>query len=128
MNLVNKMTPNGALQAFNGLLNAYKDNHKVTEEESTKRENIRAYRDIEIERIQGQKEILKDYFKHSFAERKENFDRLFDSLDKGLEANNPDLIINSIGAITAIANESPLNSMQNIVNQLKSGDVKTIEI
>jgi hypothetical protein len=124
--LTNKMSPEQAFEGFKAIVDAHKENHKVTEVERTKREEIGAYRDIEIEKIQSQKEILKSYFEDSFSERKENFNKLFDALDKGIELNNPELIMHTIRAITDIAKDTPLNKMHEVASQLQSGELKRL--
>ena len=63
----NPVTP--AILAFNNLVNAWKDCSIVTEQEKTKRENIRAYREVNVKAIEENSAILKLYLKNTFAER-----------------------------------------------------------
>lgn len=124
-----KLTPQ---QAFEGLIimfaDVVKENHKVTEEETTKRHNITAMKEFEIEKIQAQKEVLKDYFEKTFAERRINFDKMFDALDKGIESNNLELIQLSLGSIVEIAKDSPLKQVEKLRNDFHNPEVKEIEI
>lgn len=53
-----KADPRAAADAFNSLVNAWKD-YKVTAElEQTKRDNIKAWRDVNVKAIEKNTEIL----------------------------------------------------------------------
>lgn len=123
-----KPTPEQALNGLQMYVDAFKENHKITEEETTKRADISAFRDVEIEKIQAQKEILKTYFEGIFSERKYMIEQMFDKLDKGIEGNNLELIQMSMSSIVSIAQESPLKQVQSLINDFKNDDVKSITI
>lgn len=60
---------NSASLAFSNIVTAYKE-YKVTHEiEETKRENIRAYRDITVEKYRKQRDFLEKYLTETFKER-----------------------------------------------------------
>ena len=92
-----KMSPEQALEGLKMVYQAYQENHKITEIEKTKRKEIEALENIEIEKIKAQKEVIKEYFEKSFSERKENFKELFNALDKGIDGNNIELIQATLG-------------------------------
>jgi len=118
-------------QAFEGLkmfADVVKENYKIREEETTKRHNITAMKEFEIEKIKAQKEVLKDYFEKTFSERKENFNKLFDVLDKGIESNNLELIQLSLHSIVEIAKDSPLKQIEKLRSDFRNPNVKEIEI
>lgn len=123
-----KPSPTQALEGLKVFAEVVRDNHKVTEEEITKRVNIAAMRDVEIEKIQAQKEILKSYFDGIFSERKYMIAQMFDKLDKGIENNNLELIQMSMSSIVSIAQESPLKQVESLMSDFKSADVKSISI
>ena len=123
-----KPTPQQAFEGLKIFADVVRENHRVTEEEETKRQNIAAMKEFEIEKIQAQKEVLKDYFEKTFAERKGNFDRMFEALDKGIENNNSELIQLSLASIVEIAKDSPLKQIESLRNDLHNPDVKAIEI
>ena len=123
-----KPTPLQALEGLNTLANIVKENHKVTEEETTKRVNITAMKEFEIEKVQAQKEVLKDYFEKIFAERRTNFDRMFDALDKGIESNNLELMQLSLSSIVEMAKDSPLKQVEKLRSDFHNPTVKSIEI
>jgi len=123
-----KPTPQQALDGLKMLYDVYKENHKVSEIENTKRSNIQALKEVEIEKIKSQKEILKEYFENVFEERKNNFENLFDLLDKGIDSNNSSLIEQSLNAIITIAKDSPLNQINKLKSDFNNPNIKEIEI
>ena len=123
-----KPSPEQVLKGLEILVNAFKENHRVTEEEGRNRTNIKAMRDIEIERIKAQKETIKLYFDHVFSERKVMIDGMFEALDKGIALNDATLIGQSMGAIVTIAQESPLKNMQNLLSDFNNESVDSITI
>jgi len=123
-----KPSPIQALESLKTFAEVVRENHKVTEEETTKRANILAMRDVEIEKIQAQKEILKSYFNGIFSERKYMIEQMFDKLDKGIENNNLELIQMSMSSIVSIAQESPLKQVESLMNDFKNDDIKSLSI
>jgi hypothetical protein len=123
-----KLSPQQALDGLKIFADIVKENHKITEEEITKRDNITAMKEFEIEKIQAQKEVLKDYFDKIFTERRVNFDKMFDALDKGIESNNLELIQLSLNSIVEIAKDSPLKQVEKLRNDFHNPNVKEIEI
>ena len=123
-----KPSPTQALEGLKMLVNAKSENHKITQEETTKRKNINAVRDVEIERIQAQKDVLKTYLEGIFSERKYMIEEMFDKLNKGIENDNLELIQMSMSSIVSIAKESPLKQVESLVNDFKNDDVKSITI
>ena len=123
-----KPSPTQALEGLKILVNAKSENHRVTQEEKTKRANIHALRDVEIERIQAQKDVLKSYLEGIFSERKYMIEEMFDKLDKGIENDNLELIQLSMSSIVSIAKESPLKQVESLISDFKNDDVKSITI
>jgi len=102
--------------------------------------NIEIYRDqrckyISIECSRGEQrliklELKKDFLEsilRGFKERRENFDKLFDRLDKGIESNNLELIAGTLGAIVDIAKSSPIKHLQKMKDDFNNPNIKEIE-
>lgn len=123
-----KPTPEQAFEGLKIFADVVKENNRIREEERTKRHNITAMKEFEIEKIQAQKEVLKDYLEKTFAERRINFDKMFDALDKGIESNNLELIQLSLGAIVEIAKDSPLKQVEKLRNDFHNSEIREIEI
>ncbi|MCX7067887.1 MAG: hypothetical protein NTW85_09375 [Methylococcales bacterium] len=117
-----------ANQAFNNLVSAWKECSIVAEQEQTKRENIRAYRDINVKAIEENSAILKLYLEKTFAERAYSIQEMFDRLDKGIELGNTDLIASTIGAIVDIIKQSPLEAAKQLIANYHDPNVTMIEI
>lgn len=81
---------------------------QIQETESTKRERLKTYRDIEVARIKASKKTLRDYFDWIFEERREKHKRLFESLDLALESGDVSAIQTVVRGIVEVARISPL--------------------
>ena len=123
-----KPSPTQALEGLKTFVDVVRENHRVTEEETTKRVDISAMRDIEVKKIRAQKEILQNYFDSIFSERRYVIEEMFDKLDKGIENNNLELIQMSMSSIVSIAQESPLKQVASLTNDFKNDEVKEIMI
>ncbi len=123
-----KPTPQQAFDGLTMLFETAKENHKISQIEQTKRANINAIKEFEIEKIRAQKEVLKDYFEKTFSERRTNFDALFERLDKGIESGNLQLIQLALSVIVDIAKDSPLKQIEKLRSDFHNPDVKEIEI
>lgn len=125
-----KQIPNTQMaeSAFSQLVNAVKEYKTIKETEITKREYIRAKRDIAISKINAQKDILKIYFEYTFKERKAVFEGFFNALDKGMETNNDKVITYAMQGIISTMQNSPLQGVNDFMRQLENPDVQELEI
>jgi hypothetical protein len=98
---------------------------KVIQEESTRREEIRAWEATERERIVAQREVLLRGLELTHDERRENFRRLFDNLDVAMRSNDAATAASLLDSITELAKSSPFKDLGNVefvVNELKQPD------
>jgi hypothetical protein len=98
---------------------------KVIAEESTRREEIRAWEGTERERIRAQRDVLLRGLELTHDERRENFRRLFDNLDVALQSNDASTAAGVLDSITDLAKSSPFMDLANVefvVNELKQPD------
>ena len=84
---------------------------KFTEQQKTERKEIEAKRDINISRIQAQKEIIMVYLEKSFDERKENFSKLFQVIDHAIANNNMQQLAMGLDSINQLAASSPFKAL-----------------
>lgn len=103
-----KFTPAEALSALTMLVQVTRESVQIHQEESTKREKIRAYRDTEVERIKASEAVLRDYFDRVFQERRETHRRLFETLDQAVASGDVAAMQTIVGGIVEIARTSPL--------------------
>ncbi|MBY9074226.1 hypothetical protein K1X13_05260 [Nocardioides sp. WL0053] len=98
---------------------------KVIQEESTRREEIRAWEATERERIVSQRDVLLRGLELTHDERRENFRRLFDNLDVAMRSNDAATAASLLDSITELAKSSPFKDLGNVefvVNELKQPD------
>lgn len=117
-----------AADAFDNLINAYKECKTITETEKTKRENIKSWRDTNIKSIEEHSAILKIYLEHSFQERSVTIKSTFDRLDQALSDGNTEAVGQMMNAIVAIVKESPLAQARQVIADMNNPKVDTIEI
>ena len=116
-------------QVVNGFMmvvESYKSNKKVQEEEKTKRFTIEQTSKVQLEKIQSQRAIMEQYLSSIFVERKQTINGLFDALDKGIENDNTELIQQSLGSIVEIAKEFPLKGIQKVLSDYKNPEVDRV--
>ena len=98
---------------------------KVIQEETTRREEIRAWEAAERERIVAQRDVLLRGLELTFDERRETFRRLFDNLDLAMRSNDATAAAGLLESITELAKSSPFKDLGNVefvVNELKQPD------
>lgn len=116
-----------ASNAFSRLIETHHEYKKIAAQEKSKREAVKAWKDVRLTELKNQKEILRSYLEETFKERRYMIDGLFEALDKGIEANNLDVINGVIGGIINVAKESPLQQVDKLMLSLQNDDVKVIE-
>lgn len=80
---------------------------KFCEVQQTKRAEINAKRDVLIGQIEREKEIILEYLKEAFDERRKCFDKLFSIVDKAIENGNNEQLSLALQSINILASESP---------------------
>lgn len=110
------------------LFDAWVSYKKVHEVEKTKRESIKAQRDVAITKIKAQKDILEQYLIQSFSERKFVIEETFKRLDSALESDNLDLASQAMQSIVSIVKESPLKQVNELVAMTNDPNIDEIEI
>lgn len=118
-------------QVIDGFITAYvyyNENKKTKETETTKRCEIKARKEVDLEIIRNQTEIIESYLENIFSDRKIMISGMFIILDKAIESNNQELIQQSLASIVAIAKESPLAGIHNLVSDFNDQGIKKISI
>ena len=85
----------------------------VVQQEKAKRDVIKAERATALERIKAQREILLDYLRRSFDERRENFEALVERLDDAIASGNTDQMAFLLQTIVQLAQSSPFRDIVN---------------
>ncbi|AGN87586.1 MULTISPECIES: hypothetical protein [Enterobacteriaceae] len=109
-----KASPLQAASAAKEIFDAWRDLQKYRAEQETARHQITRETDVQIARIQAQKEVLLEALNQDFALRQTSLTQTFAVLDKALETNNLDLLDKSLGAIVAITQQSSVVSLKSL--------------
>lgn len=109
-----KASPLQAASAAKEIFDAWRDLQKYRAEQETVRHQITLETEVQIARIQAQKEVLLQALNQDFALRQTSLTQTFAVLDKALETNNLDLLDKSLGAIVAITQQSSVVSLKTL--------------
>ena len=120
-------SPADILKSIDMVTGAIERCKTVIEQEQTKREAIRAYRDIELNKLQAQKENFQKYIEVVFQERSKNFDEFFTRLDTAIETGDMQLANLVMTGIINQIKSSPLQGVKEIMMQANDSDCKHIE-
>lgn len=112
--------PTAVMHAINTLGNVAQETMKYAEEQETKREEIRAMRDVSIARINALRESVQLYLEKSFDERKDLFNKQFECVNKALESGNVEMLAVSLSAINELAASSPFKNLADVASVQKS--------
>lgn len=91
---------------------------KVAEQEKTNRAVIQAQRDVWLEKIRADREIMLDYLNRSFEQQGKALDALFQRLDTALEGGDPAIIVPILGGIVETVKASPLGDLATLDRRL----------
>ena len=118
---------NAALESFNLLVQAHRDYKQTLEVERTKRALSADWRDVSIARLENQRDVLQDYLKRTFAERRHSIDEMVKVLDKGIADGNAEIINGAMNSIVGIVQSSPLKEAEKLIQAMNDPSVKHIE-
>ena len=117
-----------ALKSLDILVGAWKECTVTSQVEKTKRERIRADREVNLKAIEENAAILKQYLRDTFKERAHVIDGMFAHLDRSLAVGNNELAAEAIAAIVSVSKSSPLEGARELIKSMKDSKVTLIEI
>lgn len=100
-----------ALDAIS-VIAAFTEMLKVVQTEETKRAQIAAQRDVLIQALATEREVMLAYFEQRFAERRETLDRFFLLLDYGVTHHDTASIDAALTGILGIIQDNPLRDFE----------------
>lgn len=109
-------TPSEVASTLKAFSEAATDAVKFCEVQKTKREEIRADRDVRIAQLRVQRDIVMDYLKRSFDERRYLFEQQFKVVDHALMTGNTEELALSLQSINDLAKSSPFKALTDIGN------------
>lgn len=102
------------LETVKSLAASFEEYVRIVEGEQTKRRGIAADEKIAVESIRLRRDVLMDYLKRSFDERRETFERLFKHLDSAMEIGDTAGSGNTLAAIVELAKSSPFKGIGSV--------------
>jgi len=114
----------GAAKSANPLaaLEACIEYAKIAEQERTERHRIKAQRDVAVEAINAQRDVILRFFDMYFAERHEALGQFFRELDEGMRTRDDKLLDGALHGIVAIVRENPLKDFAAFQQSMKKKD------
>ncbi len=105
------------------------DYFKTRETEQTKREEIRAKRDVLISALDNEKEVLLTYFEHRFTERKTSLEQFYGMLQESVSSKHGgkgDMVIMqaALAGILGVIKENPLSDFAEFQKNMAKPDYK----
>lgn len=113
---------------LNMLVNAWRDHKAVCEAEATRRVQICADRDVRLQAIQEQSELLRLLVRQTFQERADNFERYFSLLEQGFVQDNDKQINAALAAIVEQTRVNPMAQAAQLMKSLNDPGVDVIDI
>ena len=93
-------------------ISAIADYFKTITEEETRRQAITAHRDILVERITAEKEVILTYFDKRFAERRAALDEFFELLRHAVSNGDNQQLVAALSGILGIIQDNPLEDFE----------------
>jgi hypothetical protein len=93
------------------VITEFLDYLKVRETEETKREQIRARRDVLVLALESEKELILKFFERHFDDRKASLEQLFVLLKSATETNNDKQLDAALSGIVTILQQNPLRDL-----------------
>ncbi len=109
-------TPVEVMSTLKAFTEAATDAVKFCEVQETKREEIRANRDVRLKQLEAQREIILEYLNRSFDERRYLFQKQFEVVDYALRSGNTEQLALSLQSINDLAKSSPFKALADIGN------------
>ncbi|HHT30561.1 hypothetical protein [Petrimonas mucosa] len=92
----------------------------LIQQETTKREAIRANRDVIIEKTKAFREVMLEVMDRTFDERKDLFDGYFARLDKAMDKNDTQMVAGILSNMVDLAKNGPLKNLVDIAATQKA--------
>lgn len=114
----NPTNPQEVMAAIAALTQVSNETIQYVAEQETKREEIRAERDVAIARIHAMSDNIKLYLEKTFDERSAIFAKQFECVDAALREGNTEMLAMTLNSINSLAASSPFKNLADI-NQVQ---------
>ena len=104
------------------VITEFLDYLKVREQEETARQRIRAKRDVLVQALESEKDIILKYFEYRFAERKSALEQFFVLLNAATERGEGKALDAALTGIVNILQENPLRDLAEFRKNMTNPD------
>lgn len=101
---------------------AHSDYHKLREQERTKRVAIIAQKDVSIEKIRAQRDVIKQALSDAFALRKTGLQAQIRAMDKAIDNNDAQALHIILDSMVKTIQSSPFKSIEEMKEKLSDKD------
>ncbi len=95
---------------------------RTLQEESTKRREIDAKRDVLLARIEAERDVILAHFGNRFAERRAALDELFTALRHATATGDNEQLVAVLSGILGIIQQNPLDDFETFKRKLQEPD------
>ena len=110
------------LDALSQIKQVHAEYQKLHEEEKTKRQTIRADRDIAIEQIRAERDVIKQALAESFELRKAGLQAQIQAMDKAIDSGDSEALHAVLDVMVTTIQSSPFKDMADMRDQLADKD------
>ena len=104
------------MQCVNDVISAYTEYLKIAEQEQTKREQIRTWKETHLAQIQTLRAALITYLERAFDERKAYFQEAFARLDQAMAQGDNQQVALLLDHMLKVAQASPFRDLANLAH------------
>lgn len=115
-------TPMSLISGVRIVTEAVRDYHVVRQQEQTKREEIASQTAVRLRELDLSRELLSQYLDRSFDERRDNFLRLFDALDRAQAQGDQVSMSAALDGILTLAKSSPFMGLAEARRRIAQDD------
>lgn len=123
--VLNKAKGMPATAIFDGIsqLNQTRVDYEVVrEQEKTKREAIAVHRDVSIEKIRAQRDLMQSAINQTFGERKQVLEAQIHAMDHALNSGNTEVLNKALDGMVSVVKATPFKGMAEIRRELEDDD------
>jgi len=101
-------------QCLNQVVQAWTEYLEIVENEQTKRCEIDAWERVTLAEINSKRDFIIGYLEHSFDERSENFQALFQTVDQAMLSGDNQQLGLALHAIVELARSNPFRDLADL--------------
>lgn len=99
---------------------------KIAEEQKTERQRVIAKRDVAVLAIEAERDVLIEYFRLRFSERRHALDGMFTMLHKAVEEKNDKALDAALNGILEVVKDNPLKDFETFRSSRAKGKILEI--